>query len=89
MAAKSKRKPRETTGPQPLPILASMLRATLDELVMAGVQVDVAAPAGMLAFRVRGWGRCPNPACAAFAPLQWITQTGCPECEPILAQEPG
>lgn len=89
MAGKSKRKPHASTGPQPLPILASVLRTTMDELVMAGVQVDVAAPPGLLAFRIRGWGKCPNAACGAFAPAQWITDSGCPECQPILAGEPG
>lgn len=88
MAVKSKsQRGRANTGSQPLPILASMLRVTMEELVQAGVQVEAATTPSLLAFRIHGWGMCAG--CGAFAPSPWLTNTGCPECHASVGATAG
>lgn len=79
MGAKSGTK-RRSTGIIATPILMDTLKATLDNLVNAGFVVRAGNTHAGFAVHVDSVHQC--GICAKFVPAQFMTDTGCVNCQP-------
>lgn len=79
MGAKSKAKPR-STGIIATPVLMDMLSVTIDNLINAGFSVLTGNQRAGFTVHIEGVYRC--GACAKLVPVQFITDTGCVNCQP-------
>lgn len=79
MAGKSKAKPK-STGIIATPVLMDMLSVTIDNLVNAGYVVLTGNQRAGFTVHVEGVYRC--GFCGKLVPTQFVTNTGCVNCQP-------